>query len=202
MSLIDLNSARKYAVFAATTVTNTGPTLINGSLGVSPGTAVTGNPIIINGALEAGSINASIAHYDIKNAYIRASKQVVTHKVSGNLGGKTLYAGVYNSTDGLEISSGDLTLDGQNKSSAVFIFQMATTLYLSEGRNIFLINGATASNVFWQVGSSATFGTTAVVVGTVMAYSSISMFTDVTIKGRVFALNGAVTMDSNTVRNL
>lgn len=199
MSLIKLYSATKYAIFAATTVTNTGPTLVNGSLGVSPGTAVTGSPSIINGLLEAGSINASIAHYDIKTAYIEVSKQVVTNEVSGNLGGKTLYPGVYSSTDGLEVSSGDLTLDGQNKNSPIFVFNIATTLYFSEGRKIFLINGASAANVFWKVGSSATFATTSEIVGTIMAYASISIFTGCTINGRVFAINGAVSMDSNTV---
>jgi hypothetical protein len=201
MSIVELYSATKYSVFAATTVTNTGYTLVNGNLGVSPGTAVTGSPTIVNGSMEAGSINASIAHYDITNAYIKMSKQVITDEVSGNLGGKTLYPGVYNSTDGLEISSGDLILDGQNQLSPIFVFRMATTLYLSEDRKIFLINGASAANVFWQVGSSATFATTSVIVGTVMAYASISLFTGSTINGRVFALNGAVTMDSNTINN-
>ena len=199
MSTINLYSATKYAIFAATTVTNTGPTSVSGSLGVSPGTAVTGSPNITNGSLEAGSISASIAYYDIKSAYRQALTLATSDEISGNLGGKTLYSGVYNSTDGLEISSGDLILDGQNTNSPKFIFKMATTLYLSEGRKIFLINGASAANIYWCVGSSATFATTSVIEGTVMAYASISMFTGSTVNGRVFAINGAVTMDSNTI---
>jgi hypothetical protein len=80
--------------------------------------------------------------------------------VAGNLGGQTLAPGLYTSTSSLGITSGDLTLDAQGDGDAVFIFQMASTLTTTAGRQVLLVNGAKAANVFWQVGTSATLGTT------------------------------------------
>src|SRR2546421_392559 len=80
--------------------------------------------------------------------------------VSGNIGGLTLAPGVYTSTSSLSISSGDLTLDARGNANGVFLFQIPSTLTVTTGRKVILAGGAVASNVFWQVGSSATLGTT------------------------------------------
>jgi hypothetical protein len=79
----------------------------------------------------------------------------------------------------------------------VFTFQMGSTLITASASNVKLINGAKASNVFWQVGSSATLGTTTSFAGTIMALASITVTTGVSVDGRALALNGAVTLDSN-----
>ena len=110
-----------------------------------------------------------------------------------------MFAGVYVSSSTEFDITGNLILDAQNNPDAIWIFQSATTLTTASGSHIILINGAQAGNVFWQVGTSATLGTNSDFSGTIMAYQSITLTTGATVDGRVLALNGAVTMDSNTI---
>ncbi len=196
-----LGSATTFAVLAGSTVTSTGGTAVNGDLGVSPGTAVTGFPPgLVNGAIHAGDSAAAQAQLDLTTAYNDAAGRTVgAVTVAGNLGGQTLTPGLYKSTSSLEISSGDLTLDAQGDANAVFIFQMASTLTTTSGRQVILSGGAKAANVFWQVGSSATLGTTSVFKGTIMADQSITLTTGATLDGRALARIAAVTLDANTI---
>jgi hypothetical protein len=196
-----LGSSGGFAVLAGSTVTSTGGTTVNGDLGLSPGTAVTGfGPGLVNGAVHAGDSAAAQAQLDLTTAYNDAAGRTVgAVTIAGNLGGRTLTPGLYKSTSSLEISSGDLTLDAQGNANAVFIFQIASTLTTTAGRQVILSGGAKAANIFWQVGSSATLGTTSVVKGTIMADQSITLATGATLEGRALARIAAVTMDSNTV---
>ena len=198
---VALGSAAGFAVLAGSTVTNTGATTVTGDLGVSPGTAVTGFPPgTVVGTIHAGDPAAAGAIANLTIAYNDAAGRTLCPvSVAGNLGGLTLTPGLYKSTSGLEISSGDLTLDAQGNSSAVFIFQMASTLTVTSGRQVILAGGAQASSIFWQVGSSATLGTNSTFVGTIMADQSISLNTGATLDGRALARIGAVTLDTNTV---
>jgi hypothetical protein len=199
---IDLGRATSFTVLAGSTVTNTGPTIVSGDVGVSPGTAVTGflPGTIVKGSLQAGTTAASLAKLDLSNAYDKA-KGLVDHPIllTGNLGGKTLAPGLYKSSAGFEVSSGDLTLDGLGDANSVFVFQMASTLTVASGRQLILKNGANAEHAYWQVGSSATFGTKCAFVGNVMTYASITLTTGATLLGRSLAINGAVTLDSNNM---
>src|SRR5207248_2688817 len=181
--------------------TNTGATTVTGDLGVSPGTAVTGFPPgTVTGTTHAGDAVAAQAQIDLTTAYNDAAgRSVGAVTVAGNLGGQTLTPGLYKSTSSLEISSGDLTLDAQGDANAVFIFQMGSTLTTTSGRQVILSGGAKAANIFWQVGSSATLGTTSVMKGTILALTSITATTGATVEGRLLARNGAVTLDSNLV---
>src|SRR6185295_16158328 len=119
--------------------------------------------------------------------------------LAGNIGGQTLTPGLYKSTSSLEISSGDLTLDAQGDANAVFIFQMASTLTTTVGRQVILTGGARVANVFWQVGSSATLGTGSVFKGNILAMASITVTTGAITEGRLLARTGAVTLDSNVI---
>jgi len=198
---VDLGLAANFAILAGSTVTSTGPTSITGDLGVSPGTAITGFPPgIIIGAQHAGDPTSAQGIADLTIAYNDAAGRTLCPiSVAGNLGGMTLAPGLYKSTSSLAISSGDLTLDGQGDNNAIFIFQMASTLTTTPGRQVILTNGAKASNIFWQVGSSATFGTTSVFYGTIMADQAISFETGATLNGRALARIAAITLDSNTI---
>ena len=198
---VPLGSAAAFAVLAGSTVTNTGATSVMGDLGVSPGTAVTGFPPgTLIGTQHAGDPTAATAIMDLTTAYNDAAGRTLCPvSVSGNLGGMTLAPGLYKSTSGLAVSSGDLTLDAQGNGAAVFIFQMAQTLTTTGGRKVILINGAQAANVYWQVGTSATLGTTSVMQGTIMADQAITLTTGAVLNGRALARIAAVALDSNTV---
>ena len=198
---VALGAARTFAVLAGSTVTNTGATSLRGDLGVSPGTAVTGLPPgTLTGTKHAGDPSSAQAMAALTTAYNDAAGRTQAPvTVAGNLGGKTLRPGLYKSTSSLAISSGDLTLDAQGNPNAVFIFQMASTLTTTSGRAVVLSGGARASNVFWQVGSSATLGTTSTFKGTIMANQSIALNTGAKLNGRALARIGAVTLASNAV---
>ena len=200
-----ITSGHNFTVLAGSTVTNTGPSTVTGDLGPSPGTAVTGfftvdgGPGAVSGTIYQGGLVAAQAQSDLTTAFNDAAGRPAGTSVSGNLGGQTLGPGVYTSTSALEISSGDLTLDGLGNSNAVFIFQMASSLTVTSGRQVILSGGARASNVFWQVGSSATLGTTSVFKGVILADQSISMDTGASLEGRALARVAAVTLDSNDI---
>jgi hypothetical protein len=200
---VPLGSASNFAVLAGSTVTNTGATTVTGNLGVSPGAAVTGFPPgTVNGTIHAGDPAAAQAILDLTTAFNDAAgRSTAPVSVSGNVGGQTLPPGLYKSTSSLAISSGDLTLDAQGDANAVFIFQMASTLTTTSGRQVILSGDAKASNVFWQVGSSATLGTTSVFKGNILADQSITLDTGATLDGRALTRIGAVTLDTDTVTN-
>jgi type VI secretion system secreted protein VgrG len=197
-SPVGLGTAASYAVVAATTVTNTGPSTVVGNIGLSPGTAVTGFPpgLVTDGVIHAADAPALDAQAAVVTAYNDAAGRPSTGSISADLAGMTLTDGVY--TGGALLLSGTLTLDAQGDPNAVFVFQAASTLITASSSSVSLINGAGACNVFWQVGSSATIGTSSAFVGTVLALTSISAQTNASIQGRLLARNGAVTLDSNT----
>jgi len=198
---IDLGSAATYAVLGGSTVTNTGPTVISGDFGVSPGTAYTGFPpaIIVNGTIHASDSVSSQAMTDAAAAYNSLVAETFTQDLSGqDLGSRTLTPGVYFFSATAQLS-GILTLDAGNDPNARFDFRIGSTLGSSVSSQVVLIGGAQAANVFWQVGSSMTLLTSTQFAGTVLASSSIMMGTGSTVDGRLIALNGAVTLDSNTI---
>ena len=198
---VDLRSASTYAALSGTSVTNTGATALTGDLGVSPGSSVTGFPPgTVSGTKNVANPAAAGAEANLTLAYSDAAGRVncpVT--VAGNIGGKTLTPGLYKSTSSLAISSGDLTLSGGGNPNGVFIFQVASALTTTSGRAVILSNGAQAGNVFWQVGSSATIGTTSTMQGTIMAYASITMLAGSHLNGRALAKTGDVTLSATTI---
>jgi Ice-binding-like/Bacterial Ig-like domain len=188
-----------FSVLAGSTVTNTGSTVVSGEVGVSPGTAVTGFPPgQAGGAIHSADGAAAQAQIALTAGYIDAAGRAGGTAVAGDLVGQTLTAGVYTSTSSLAIS-GDVTLDAQGNSDAVFIFQISSTLTTGSGSHVVLANGAKACNVFWQVGSSATLGTNSVFKGNILALTSITITTGVNLEGRALARNGAVTLDTDVI---
>jgi Ice-binding-like len=194
-----LGTALNFAVLAGSAITNTGPTVITGNLGISPGNAssVTGFPPgTVTGAKNTADAVAIQAQNDLTTAYNDAATAPSTSDKSGvNLGGLNLGPGVYTFSSSAQLT-GPLTLTG----NGVFIFQIASTLTTASGSSVLLANGAQACAVFWQVGSSATLGSATQFQGNLMALTSITMVTGANIlTGRALARNGALTLDTNQI---
>ncbi|MEX2485224.1 MAG: ice-binding family protein [Brumimicrobium sp.] len=202
MERVDEGDASNFAILSGSAITNTGETNIKGDIGLSPGSAIDGFPPgEIDGTLRINDPISTQAKLDLTKAYNdaagRTSKDMIS--LSGNIGGLTLTPGLYKSTSSLEISSGDVTFDAKGDENAVFIIQIASSLTTTSGRQVILSGGAQAGNIFWQVSSSASFGTTTVFKGVVMALESITFDTGASLEGKALARNGAVTLDANTI---
>jgi hypothetical protein len=196
-----LGTAADFSVLAGSAVTNTGPSVLASELGVSPGTAISGFPPgLAHGATHSADAVASGAQNNLTIAYNDAAAAKTTNTVPdvGNIGGETLVPGVYASASSMLVN-GTLTLNGGGNPNSVFIFKTGSTIVTGSASKVILENGAQACNVYWQVGSSATLGTDSTFVGTVMALTSISATTGVTVDGALLARNGAVTLDSDTI---
>jgi hypothetical protein len=196
----DLGTAHSFAVLGGSTVTNTGPTVVTGNLGLSPGTSVTGIPPgIVLGTQHITDAVALQAQADALIAYNALAGLACDFDLTGqDLGGLTLVPGVYCFTSSAQLT-GALTLDAQGIDSSIFVFKIASTLTTASNASVSVINGGTGCNVFWQVGSSATLGTATSFLGTIIATASITLDTSTVVTGRAIALNAAVTMDTNVV---
>ena len=197
---VPLLTTSPFAILAGAGITFTNPNTINGNIGTFPTTTITGiTNVVLNGTNHAGDAITQQAKLDLTAAYLFAAGQTGAVTVPTELGSTTKTPGVYNSAAGTFGITGTLTLDAQGDPNAVFIFQAASTLITAGSSNVVLINGAQAANVFWQVGSSATLGTSSHLEGTILALTSITATTSATVNGRLLARNGAVTLDTNTV---
>jgi hypothetical protein len=199
---IDLGTAAAFGILGAETVTNTGPTVIDGFLGTSTGTSITGFPPGSSGTVHNNDAVAAAAKADALTAYNDAAGLAATHDLTGqDLAGLTLGPGVYKfDTSAFLGGAGELTLDGEGDPNASFVFQIGTTLITGSASDVKFIGGANGDDVFWQVGSSATLGTTTQFVGSIVANISVTLATGANIAcGRAIALTGAVTMDTNDV---
>jgi len=200
---VDLATAGPFVVLGGTTVTNTGPSVLNGDLGVSPGTELEGFelPAVVNGAKHATDEVAAKAQLDLTNAYDVAAGQSVLpqNDLSGtDLGERKLGPGVYR-YNAAALLTGALTLDAEGDPDAEFVFQIGSQLTTESASSIVLVNGASACNVYWQVGSSADIGTTTAFQGNLMALTSISLKDGATVVGRMLARNGQVSLIDNVL---
>lgn len=201
---ISLGTAQNFGVLGGSTVTNTGATTVNGSVGVSPGTAVTGFPpgVIVGGSIHSNDAVAVQAQNDLTTAYNDIAATPCTVDLTGqNLGGLTLTPGVYCFSSSAQLT-GALTLDALGNPNALFLFKIGSTLTTASGSSVTVINGGSSCNkVYWQVGSSATIGTGSSFAGDILALTSVTLTTGANTSGRALARNGAVTLDTNNVNS-
>jgi hypothetical protein len=200
---VSLGTANTFGVLAGSTVTNTGPTVVEGDVGVSPGSAITGFPPgTVSGTIYAGDAVAIQAENDLTAAYDFAAGESCPNgdNLTGqNLGGHTLTPGVYCFNSSAQLT-GTLTLDTEGNANAVFDFEIVSTLTTASNSSVVFTNGDATNSVFWQVGSSATLGTTTAFAGNILADQSITLNTGANIQcGSALARVGAVTLDANDV---
>jgi len=199
---IDLGTSGTYGTLAGSALTNTGPTTVGGDIGVNPGSSITGFSAAPNGT-NTGAVNddnqaALQAQTDLTTAYNNAAGLTPTSSGLAELSGMSLTPGVY-SGGALSLSdNGALTLAGTSADS-VWVFQAASSLTIGSATHIIITGGASACNVFWQVGSSATIGTSAQFQGTILAADSVTAATGATVTGRLLASSAAVTLESNVI---
>ncbi len=194
-----LGTTQTFGILGATTVTNTGNTLVRGDLGLSPGTAVTGFPpgiVVPPGTTHVTDAVALGAQNDATTAYNNLAGQACDFGPFGptDLAGQTLVPGVYCYSSSVQ-NTGTVTLNGT--ASDVWVFRIGSTLTTGPGSSV--VGTGSKCNIFWQVGSSATLDTTSTFEGTIIALQSISMNNGVTFNGRALARNGAVTLINDTI---
>ncbi|MFI5817366.1 ice-binding family protein, partial [Streptomyces sp. NPDC051643] len=197
---VPLATAASFSVLSGQGVMNTGPSVLSHDLGTSPNPAITGFPPgQVLGAVHAADAVALQAKSDLVTAYNQAAGQATDFALPAAITtGTTLIPGVYTATSGVGLT-GDLILDAGGNPNAVWVFQIPEALTTASSSRVLLTNGASACNVYWQIGSSATLGTNSTFVGTIMALTSISVTTGTNIEGRALARNGAVTLDNNRI---
>ncbi len=196
-----LGSAGSFAVYGSSAVTNTGPTVLNGNLGSAtaisgfpPGTVVVPSSTYLSNAVEA------LAGSDAQSAFASLFALASTDNLTGqDLGGLTLTPGKYtfDSSAGL---TGVLGLDFGGLSNQSIVIQTKSTLTTASGSSVLILNPGLNDTVYWEIGSSATLGTTTAFVGDILAADSITLNTGSTIAcGSALAITGAVTLDSNVI---
>jgi len=214
---IALGAACSFGILGATpSVTNTGPTIVKGDIGIWPAASITGfgsapgalGPGIFTGTEHLADSIAMTAQTDLTTAFNAAMNAgggpSVGTALTADIGGQTLPPGIYKATTSLGIT-GILTLDGSTNPNGVWIFKVGSALTTAAGgvgtpaSQVILIGGAQAHNVFWQIGSAATLGTNSTFQGTIMANATITLTTGATLNGRALDRSAAVALDSNPV---
>jgi hypothetical protein len=197
---VNLGSASTYSLLTSTAMTNGGATFLSGNVGISPGTAFTGFATAqIVGSTHLNDTQSTAAQSDAVAAYNDALNRTATRTFAGDNNGKTFTPGVYFSGGAFALT-GTMTLDGQGDPNAVFIFQIDAALNTAAASSVSLVNGAQASNVFFQANGAAGTGANSSFVGTILAFGAVTLGAGSTLVGRAFS-RGAMTLASNTVRS-
>ncbi|KZP06784.1 ice-binding protein, partial [Athelia psychrophila] len=215
---VPLGTAANYAIFAETGITTVPTSAITGNIGLSPAASsfITGFTLTlsadgtystssqITGRAYAASYTSptpstlTTAKLDMLTAYNNASSRANPDHLnlaSGAIGGLTLAPGLYKWTTGVSIGS-SVTISGS--ATDTWIFQVAGTLTIANGKSVILSGGASPANIVWVVAGASTFGTTSVFKGIVLGATGITLNTGSTINGRLLAQT-AVALQAATV---
>jgi hypothetical protein len=199
---VDLGTASNFGILAGGGITtNGGVTTVNGDVGTSPTTAASGTgSLVVNGTNHGGDAVTQGAQGALTTAYASATTAGPAAAIVGGLGGQTLFPGVYNSASSIHLT-GAVTLNAGGDPNAVFVFQAGARLTTGSASEVNLVNGAQSCNVFWQVTTSARIGPDSTFRGTVMVHAGIRVDNGTSIDGRVLAIAGPVTLDTDTITN-
>ncbi|MFP7760931.1 ice-binding family protein [Marisediminicola sp. LYQ85] len=206
MGPIDLGGAEDFGVLASSEITNTGPTVVAGDVGVAPGTSITGFEGAPAGSTSAGGVIqptgeiTTTAQTNLDAAITDAESLTPTADIGPNISGLSLTPGVYDGGGGGELlidAGAAVTLAGTAES--IWVFRSSSSLTVGAGAEIILTGGASACNVFWQVDSAATFGEGVDFTGTVMARAEITLGDDTSVEGRLLSADAAVTLINNDI---
>jgi ice-binding like protein len=193
-----LGTTSTYGILAGSAISCVTGATVNGDMGLSPSGAgsTTGfPPCTITGTQHAADGAAAAAQLDLTTAYNGLKGLACGTTISADLGGTTLAPGVYCSASGINLT-GALTLSG----TGTYVFQAGSALTIATSGSVVLANGAEAKNVYWQVGSSATLGTSSAMKGNILALTSITLGSTANLVGRALARNGAVSLGgTNTI---
>jgi hypothetical protein len=205
-AVVNMGSAANYVILSYTGITNSGPSTTCGGYGVYPSgmTSVTGSPAIVEacgGAIDVADANANTAKMYLSAAYTDASSRPggAVIPAGADIGGQTLYPGLYTCGGNINISKSDLTLNGNGNVNSIFIFQCTNNLVVGPARKVILTNSAQAANVFWTTAGYCSMDTTVSMIGTIMAYTSVTLNTGAVLTGRALAENGNVTLLTNNI---
>jgi hypothetical protein len=200
-ALLTMGRCAVFGAIAATTLTNTGATVITGDCGTCPGTSITGFPPGTCTLKESDTTVACNAEADCQTAFTSgvAKKPTCTTLASSNLGGQTLAPGVYCFPTSGVTMTGNLTLNGASNKNGQWVFEIVSTLTTAVGAEVLLENGAQACNAYFLIGSSATLGASGKLQGNFIAYTSITVGAGTSNKGTLAALNAAVNLDDNAL---
>ncbi|KAE8444119.1 hypothetical protein EG329_000901 [Mollisiaceae sp. DMI_Dod_QoI] len=194
---VNLGSAATFGVLSQASITNTGPTSIDGDIGTE-GTSITGFPPGIFTGSKFIASQVTIALNDATNAYDNIAELIGSTPLTGDLGGASLAPGTYSFSSSAALT-GKLILAGTGSSSDAWYFQIGTSLIIATGSTVLITGGGLPCNVYWQVGTSATLGTGSSFSGNLLAGASITLDTAAVLNGGAFALGASVTMDTNVV---
>ena len=200
LTSVELGTVASFSALAATAIYNSGPTVVNFSVGVSPGNTISGFPPghTTGGTLEAGSVNAAAAQSDALRAFTDASRRTPTRSVAGDLGGEVFLPGAYFAPAAVTNST-TIELDAQGDPNAVFIFQLAAAFTTAAASHITLVNGAQFSRIFWQVEGAVTLGAGSLFAGTVISDAAVTAGDQMVLNGRLVSLTGPVTIGGTGV---
>jgi len=200
-NVIVLGEAANFAILAGSMTTNAGITTVDGSIGVSPGTAISGTAVkLVSGEFHIGDTVSAAAQTALLTAFNNLKNLQGAEDMTGtDLVGLTLSPGLYKFNVEAALSGGILTLDAKGDHNAKWVFQCGTTFIAEVNSTVRVTNGGSALNVYWQVGTAATFKTGTVMAGNVLAHEDISFGTGATLHGRALARDGGVTMLSNVI---
>ena len=190
-----LGAARNFAVLAASSLSNTGETVVVGSIGIWPGTNVTGFP---RNRVQRNTASAENARLDAVDAYENIVARTNATIYPDNYPNTTIVTPGLYVTARIEVPPGGLILDAQGDPAAVFIFQIHMDLEVPPNSAVILTNGARAANVFWQAHNGAFIGANSVMKGTIITLGAIIMGSRATLDGRAFSTFDIV-LDRNVI---